>query len=126
MNVNQHCSRIQDIQDELDELHREQVANIARNIAHVAEQDRRNREQALEFSRAVIPDTKLDITICTGCGYVSIRRLRVCPKCSTENNSEPFYLLTLREMLEWDGEYWDVRLDKFLKSLFLILKIEIE
>lgn len=65
-----------------------------------------------------------DIIICPGCGWTGdIEDLSdgACPDCSYENGLPPYHLLTLKEMLENEGEYDDVKMDLFLVSLFRVL-----
>lgn len=63
--------------------------------------------------------------ICPGCGWIgaveALNQEGGCPDCSYENGLEPYRLLTLAEMLNDAGEYADIRMDLFLKSLFKFL-----
>jgi len=62
--------------------------------------------------------------ICPGCGWTgTVETLDQdgCPDCGYENNLEPYRLLTLSEMLNDEGEYDDIRMDLFLKSLLEFL-----
>jgi len=70
---------------------------------------------------------KLDKIICPGCGWTGPKRaltpgFMACPKCGYENGAAPYRLLTIREMLDTDAEYNEVRLDLFLKSFMELMK----
>lgn len=70
----------------------------------------------------------LDTIICPGCGWTgAIKELgkeySQCPKCQYENGSEPYRLLTIKEMLKnTEPEYNDVRMDLFLKSVIKMIR----
>jgi len=64
---------------------------------------------------------KLDKIICPGCGWAGTKKeltpgFMACPNCGYENGAPSYRLLTIREMLDTEAEYKNVRLDLFLKS----------
>lgn len=72
----------------------------------------------------------LEMIICPGCGWIGKKEdlklfaeSGICPICNYENGLEPFRLLTIQEILADDTEYNDVRLDLFLRTLFVNLGI---
>ena len=69
-------------------------------------------------------NTIFDVIVCPGCGWIGdMEGLNdgACPECRYESGVSPYRLLTVKEMLEDELEYNDVRIDLFLASLFRIL-----
>lgn len=71
------------------------------------------------------PEDVLDIVVCPGCGWYGadheLSEDNTCPQCGYENGVPPYRLFTLKEMLDREEEYNDVRMDRFLASVFFLL-----
>lgn len=91
-------------------------------LAYVAGQVRMEKAEALQKMLGVDAST-LEQIVCPGCGYRCSREAveqaaGACPECGYENNSSGAdRLLTIGEILEDWGDYNDVRLGEFLRSL---------